>query len=140
MARVHELSAGKLEVHAFESRLLAKNHAGDPNVREFPIYVPHAASRAAPLPLVFLLIGFTGNGQEFLETHPWRQGLLLEYDAALLAGNVPPAILAFPNCFTKYGGSQYVDSSTSDPMRATWSKNFAPSPKRTRRCCTLVAA
>ncbi len=115
MARVHELSAGKLEVHLFESRLLAKNRAGDPHAREFPIYVPHAASNSSPVPLVFLLVGFTGNGQEFLESHPWRRGVLIEYDAALRAGKVPPAILALPNCFTKYGGSQYVDSSYLGP-------------------------
>jgi enterochelin esterase family protein len=64
---------------------------------------------------VFLLIGFTGNGQEFLEAHPWRRGVVLEYDAALARGAVPPAILALPDAFTKYGGSQYVDSAFNGP-------------------------
>ncbi|HUR27323.1 MAG TPA: alpha/beta hydrolase-fold protein, partial [Planctomycetota bacterium] len=104
-----------VEVHSHTSRLLAGNRAGDPATRALPIYVPHAARDGARLPVVFLLVGFTGDGREFLEAHPWRRGVVLEYDAALRAGMIAPAVLVLPNCFTKYGGSQYVDSSFNGP-------------------------
>src|SRR5688572_12990181 len=101
-ARTLRLQAGDVEVHLHDSRLLAGNLAGDPAVRELPIYVPHAArTDARGLPAVFLLIGFTGNGQEFLEQHPWRRGVVAEYDQALARGEVPPAILVLPNAFTR---------------------------------------
>ncbi|MEO6711620.1 MAG: alpha/beta hydrolase-fold protein, partial [Planctomycetota bacterium] len=113
---VRRLSAGNVEVHLCESSLLAGNPAGDPASRELPIYIPHTASKAGErLPVVFLLVGFTGTGREFLEDHPWRRGVVLEYDDALREGRVPPAILAMPDAFTKYGGSQYVDSSYLGP-------------------------
>ena len=138
LGRRTALAAGDVEFHVVESRLLARNRAGDPATREFPIYVPRAAnapgaSRApgAPdsggrVPLVFLLIGFTGNGQEFLETHPWRRGVVVEYDALLAAGKVPPVVLALPNAFTKYGGSQYVDSSFNGPYARYVAEELVP--------------
>lgn len=113
--RIQELAAGNVEIHVVESRVLAGNTAGDPAVREFPLYVPHQASKAAPLPVVFLLSGFSGNGLDYLESHAWRRGVVREYDEALRAEKVPAAILALPDAFTKYGGSQYVDSGYLGP-------------------------
>jgi len=113
--RSQPLAAGDVEFHLHESALLAGNRAGDPHLRELPIYVPHLARGDARVPLVFLLIGFSGNGKEYLDDHPWRRGVVQEYDAALRAGSLPPAILVLPNAFTRYGGSQYVDSSYLGP-------------------------
>ena len=66
---------------------------------------------AGPLPVVFLLSGFTGNGTGFLEQHPWWPGVVPVYDQGVTRGEAPPAILVMPNAFTKLGGSQYVNSS-----------------------------
>lgn len=108
--------AGRVELHAFESSVLRGNRAGDPHVREVPVYVPPQASDStARFPVVFLLIGFTGNGREFLETHPWKLGLVAQFDRAVASGAMPPAILVMPDCFTKYGGSQYVNSAWLGP-------------------------
>lgn len=96
-----------------DSALLRGNPVGDPSRRELPVYVPDAGARE--LPVVFLLIGFTGTGREFLEDHPWKRGVVLEYDAACARGALPPAILAMPDAFTRYGGSQYVDSPLLGP-------------------------
>lgn len=102
---------GRVETPAFESTALRDNRAGDPHIRELPVYLPPQASDAnARFPVVFLLIGFTGNGREFLETHPWKLGVVAQFDRAVASGALPPAILVMPNCFTKYGGSQYVNS------------------------------
>ncbi|MCP3914265.1 MAG: esterase family protein [bacterium] len=102
---------GRLELRPFESEALRDNPLGDPHVREVPVYVPRAAEDGTRLPVVFLLAGFTGRGQSMLETHPWRRGVVSEYDRALARGEAPPAILVLPDAFTRYGGSQYVDSS-----------------------------
>lgn len=103
---------GRVEVLTLESPLLRDNRAGDPHVRELPVYVPPVDG---PLPVLFVLAGFTGRGQSFLETHPWREGIAVRYDRAVAAGESAPAILAFPDCFTWMGGSQYVNSSYLGP-------------------------
>lgn len=102
--------AGRLEQHVVESEVLRDNALGDPHVRELPIYVPPVDDPAA-LPVIFVLAGFTGRGQKMLETHPWKPGVVARYDAAVAAGELPPAVLALPDCFTRLGGSQYVNSS-----------------------------
>jgi len=102
---------GKVELLTVESKLLRDNPLGDPHVRELPVYVPPAAQgRAEKLPLILVLAGYTGRGQSYLETHPWRRGIVWHYDRAVAAGEAPPALLVLPDCFTKLGGSQYVNS------------------------------
>lgn len=107
--------SGRVETPVFESACLRGNRAGDPHAREVAVYVPRASSPSARLPVVFLLSGFTGNGREFLETHPWRLGVVAQFDRAVESGAMPPALLVIPDCFTKYGGSQYVDSAWLGP-------------------------
>lgn len=101
---------GRVDVWALESAALRGNRAGDPHVRELAIYLPPDAA-PAELPLIVVLAGYSGRGQGYLETHPWRAGLVLQYERAVLAGQAPPAVLVLPDCFTRLGGSQYVNSS-----------------------------
>ena len=117
---------GRVETPAFESELLRGNRACDPHVREVPVYLPPEADSGRRLPVVFLLIGFTGNGREFLDTHPWRLGVVAQYDRAVAAGRAPPAILVAPDCFTKYGGSQYVNSAWLGPYEDHLVRELAP--------------
>ena len=111
-AALHPLAfRGRVETPVFESKLLAGNRAGDPHVREVPVYLPPGAGeRGERLPCVWLLASFTSHVTGFLETHPWRRGVVSLYDEAVAAGRAPRAILVLPDCFTWLGGSQYVDS------------------------------
>jgi S-formylglutathione hydrolase FrmB len=111
-ARRSHLLAGRIERPVFESSALTGNRVGDPHAREVPIYLPpgHDAP-GAQFPVLFMLCGFTGNGTGYLEQHPWWPGVVPLFDQAVQRGEVPPAILVLPNCFTLFGGSQYVNSS-----------------------------
>lgn len=106
--------AGRVEMRPFASAALAGNPLGDPSEREVPVWLPPGAEPGAAsgerLPVVFVLAGFTGRPQKYLETHPWHPGVVLRYDRAVAAGAAPPAILVLPDAFTKLGGSQYVNS------------------------------
>src|SRR5262249_57418048 len=44
--------------------------------------------------------------------HAWQPNLAVRMDR-LIARGAPPAILVMPDCFTRYGGSQYLDSSAT---------------------------
>lgn len=103
---------GRVETPSIDSAALADNRLGDPTTREIPVYLPPGwDTPGAAFPVVYLLTGFTGRGQKFLETHPWHKGVALRYDELVAAGTAPPAILVMPDCFTRMGGSQYVNSS-----------------------------
>jgi len=102
--------AGRVEMHVLASEVLRGNPLGDPATRELPIYVPPGVAAGEPLPLLLLLSGFTGRGQDQLSTHPWRLGVIARHDRRVAAGEAAPALIALPDCFTRLGGSQYVDS------------------------------
>ena len=112
-AHPHDAPAyrGRVDVWTIESEALAGNPLGDPHVRELPVYVPPDEVVEGPLPVLFVLAGFTGRGQAYLESHPWRRGVAHRYDEAVASGDAPPALLVLPDCFTALGGSQYVNSS-----------------------------
>ncbi|MCK6445045.1 MAG: esterase family protein [Planctomycetes bacterium] len=104
--------AGRVELRTFASACLAANRVGDPHEREVPVYLPPGWDSGAKWPVLFVLAGFTGRGQRFLDVgDPWKPGLVLQYDRRVAAGELPPAILVLPDCFTEVGGSQYVNSS-----------------------------
>jgi len=106
---------GRVELPRFESALLRGNRSGDPHVRELPIYLPPQALRGERCPVLFLLQSFSGRPHDFLDAHPWRQGAIAQFDAAIARGDAPPAIVAMPDGFTKFGGSQYVNSALLGP-------------------------
>ena len=101
--------AGRVELHELDSSVLDGGRYGDPTRRQLAVYVPPGADEA--LPVVLLLPGFTGDWTSFLETHPWREGVVKAYDRGVAAGQLAPALLVMPDCFTRVGGSQFVDSS-----------------------------
>jgi len=100
--------AGRVELHTLDSQVLDGGRYGDPTLRQLAVYVPPNAD--GPLPVVFLLPGFTGNWMSYLKTHAWDEGVVKVYDRGVAAGELEPALLVMPDCFTKLGGSQFVDS------------------------------
>ena len=105
---------GRVEIVTFESETLRGNAAGDPHVRRVPVYLPpgYDADVAKRFPVVHVLTGFTGRGRMLLNDNPWSQSLDDRMDALIAAG-CPELVLVMPDCFTRFGGSQYVDSTAT---------------------------
>ena len=108
------MNRGRVEVVAFESAVLKGNAPGDPHVRRVPVYLPpsYDASPAKRYPVVFVLTGFTGRGRMLLNDNPWSPSLDDRLDALIGAG-MPETIVVMPDCFTRFGGSQYMDSAAT---------------------------
>ena len=105
---------GRVVVEAFESGVLKGNPAGDPHVRRVPVYLPpsYDASPGRRYPVVYVLTGFMGRGRMLLNDNPWSPSLDDRMDA-LIAGGCEELILVMPDCFTRFGGSQYLNSSAT---------------------------
>jgi len=110
---------GRVITEEFESDVLRGNASGDPHVRRVPVYLPPAYDEhpERAFPVVFVLAGFTGRGRALLNDGPWAPGLDERMDmliagrgAGLACGEV---ILVLPDCFTRFGGSQYLNSSAT---------------------------
>ena len=102
---------GTVDRLRFRGASLEGNALGDPVERELIVYLPpsYARSETRRYPLVMVLAGFAATHASLLNFKPWEPNLLERYERLLAAG-CPEAILVLPDCFTRLGGSQYLDS------------------------------
>ncbi|MBI2931535.1 MAG: esterase [Planctomycetes bacterium] len=101
-------------IESFASRVLRGNPLGDPYVRRIPIYLPPSYARnTRRYPVIYVLSGFTGTGLSHLNWSAWGETLPERADRLIAEGRMREAILVMPDCFTRYGGSQYLNSSAT---------------------------
>jgi len=96
------------------SQLLGANLLGDPAQRVVDVYVP-AASDGAGLPLLTDLVGFTAGGPAHTNWSAFRENVPERLDRLIGEALMPPVVVAFPDCFTRLGGNQYVNSAAMGP-------------------------
>jgi len=109
------MKRGQVVLDEFESEVLRGNPAGDPHVRTVPVYLPpsYGTDRERRFPVTYVLAGFTGRGRSLLNDNPWSPALPERMDALIARGACEEMILVLPDCFTRYGGSQYLNSSAT---------------------------
>lgn len=106
---------GRIVVEVIESRVLRSNALGDPAVRELFVYLPpsYERERSRRFAVVYCLTGFTGRGQMLLNTQPFTPNLAERMDNLIARGAAAEMIVVMPDCFTKLGGSQYINSTAT---------------------------
>jgi enterochelin esterase family protein len=106
---------GQVVLEEIESEVLRGNPAGDPHVRVVPVYLPpsYARERTRRYPVSYVLAGFTGRGRALLNDSPWSPALPERMDALVARGACEEMILVLPDGFTRFGGSQYLNSSAT---------------------------
>jgi S-formylglutathione hydrolase FrmB len=103
--------AGSVTRITIESQALESNMLGDPSVRVVDVYVP-AGSDGRGLPLLVDLVGFTGSGLSHTNWIGFRENLPERLDRLIGEQHMPPVVVAFPDCFTRLGGNQYINSAS----------------------------
>lgn len=106
------MAAGRVVIEEIRSEVLADNPLGDSPVRRVPVYLPPSYDRqpARRFPVVYYLVGFLGRGLSLLNVQPFQPTLPERLDALLNRGECGELILVMPDGFTRYGGSQYLNS------------------------------
>lgn len=92
-----------------DSDVLQSNMLGDPTRRRIDVYVPHGHDGRG-LPLLVDLAGFTGSGLAHVAWKNFGENLPEKLDRLIASGAMLPAVVAMPDCFTKLGGNQYINS------------------------------
>src|ERR1700675_2048707 len=100
---------GSVNRVAVESQALKNNMLGNPSVRVVDVYVP-SGHDGQGLPLLVDLVGFTGSGLSHTNWVGFRENLLERLDRLIGEQRMPPVVVAFPDCFTRLGGNQYINS------------------------------
>jgi hypothetical protein len=103
---------GTLDRLVVESELLAGNPLGDPARRPLYVYRPPGVEPDHPraLPSVYVIQGYTGQIDMWLSRTPLEPTMIERLDAMFAAGGCPDAIVVFVDCWTSYGGSQFLNS------------------------------
>lgn len=106
--------AGRVAVLRHSSKVLLKNALGDPHERDVHCYLPPGYNEgAARYPVLYFLSGFTGTGRMLLNYDPFVESIDRRLDRLIGSGAMPPVICVLPDCFTRLGGSQYINSSAT---------------------------
>ena len=103
--------AGRFDQQMFDSTLLRGNPLGDPHERPVLVYLPPGYDESDwRYPAIYVAQGYTGHLAMWFNRTPFRQPYPELLDALFASGEVPPAIVVFVDAWTRFGGSQYLDS------------------------------
>ncbi|HEY4123488.1 MAG TPA: alpha/beta hydrolase-fold protein, partial [Rhizomicrobium sp.] len=100
---------GTVKRLVLDSKVLKTNMLGDPSLRVIDVYVP-AGHDGRGLPLLVDIVGFTAGGPAHTNWKNFGENMPERLDRLIAEGAMPPCVVAFPDCFTKLGGNQYINS------------------------------
>jgi S-formylglutathione hydrolase FrmB len=102
--------AGELHELTFESEVLAENPLGDPASRPLLVYTPPGWPDDGPYLAVWTIQGLTGQADQWRERPVFGETFYERLDRMIVAGTCRPVVVPMPDCWTSYGGSQFLDS------------------------------
>jgi S-formylglutathione hydrolase FrmB len=106
------VAKGRVVTHRVKSEALSKNPLGDPSERDLLVYEPPDYG-GEPIPVLLALAGFIGHGPMLFNADPLGRGLAERLDHLIGSGACPRVVVAAPDCFTRLGGNQYIDSTAT---------------------------
>jgi enterochelin esterase family protein len=107
-------TSSNVVIETITSQVLRDNPLGDPHMRRVPVYLPPGYDDGdTRYPVVYLLTGFTGRGTFLLNDSAFEEDVQERMDRLIATNQIQPLIIVMPDCFTRYGGSQYLNSSAT---------------------------
>jgi S-formylglutathione hydrolase FrmB len=96
------------------SKILRNNPLKDPCIRDVVVYLPPSYMKSnKKYPVVYLIAGFTGFGLMNLNLSAYSENIQQRLDRLISTKKIKEMIFVMPDCITKYGGSQYVNSTAT---------------------------
>jgi hypothetical protein len=104
--------AGRFEETSLESEALQGNPLGDPHVRPLWVYLPPGYDDEPDrrYASIYMIQGLTGQLDMWRNRTAFRRNFPELADDLFSAGDAPPCILVWVDCWTSLGGSQFLDS------------------------------
>jgi S-formylglutathione hydrolase FrmB len=101
---------GEVRRLAVDSQALRGNPLGDPHQRSVDVYLPPGYKPWTKVPLLVDLAGFTGSGLGHTNWRAFTENVPERLDRLIATGAMGPVAVAFPDCYTRLGGNQYINS------------------------------
>lgn len=104
--------SGHVESLEIESEVLKGNVLGDPHVRPLWVYTPpgYDAEPERRYACVYVIQGLTGQLDMWGNREAFRPNYPEMVDELFASGGAPPVLVAFVDCWTSLGGSQFLNS------------------------------
>ena len=116
-----------------ESEVLKGNLFGDPTARTVDVYVP-SGHDGRGLPLLVDLVGITSSGLSHTNWVRTQENMPERLDRLIGEQRMPPVVVAFPDCFTRIGGNQYVNSAATGAWEDFLIAEMVPAVERRFGC------
>lgn len=125
-----------------DSAALAGNPLGDPARRQLSVWLPPSYEQqpGRRYPVIYWLAGFTSTGASLFQGSPWQPPLDRRLAALVAAGRMGEVIVVAPDCFTRFGGSQYLDSPASGNYETHLCHEVVPAVDRQFRTLSVREA
>jgi hypothetical protein len=109
------MQQGRILFHSFESSVLKSNPLNDPHIRDVVVYLPPGYSRtnSKGYATVMYLAAYGSFGKALLNLDPFSETIEARMNRLILEKKCRPMILVLVDCFTKFGGSQYINSTAT---------------------------
>ncbi|HEY2901725.1 MAG TPA: alpha/beta hydrolase-fold protein [Polyangia bacterium] len=119
---------GRVLTEIVDSEVLRDNALHDPTARRATIWLPPSYDRQPDrrYPVIYWLAGFTGTGEMLFQGSPWQPGLGERLDRLVDTGAMGEVIVVAPDCFTRLGGSQYLDSPSTGRYETHLTSELVP--------------
>jgi S-formylglutathione hydrolase FrmB len=135
---------GRFEKLVVSSELLAGNPLGDSPRRPLFVYTPPGVAEDGEYPSVYMIQGFTGQVDMWLNRNPFEPTVIERIDELFADDSVPRAVVVFVDAWTSYGGSQFINSIATGPYMDYLCDEVVPfvddryptAPRRERRGIT----
>src|SRR6266581_1983445 len=124
---------GSVNRLVIDSEVLKGNLFGDPTSRAVDVYVP-AGHDGGGLPLLVDLVGITSSGLSHTNWSAFQENMPERLDRLIGEQRLPPVVVAFPDCFTRIGGNQYVNSAATGVWEDFLIAEMLPAIERRFHC------
>ncbi len=113
MIKRPRLLEGRIDRFVLTSQALKGNALGDPHRREVNVHLPpeYDADPKRRFPIFMDVVGFMGSGQAHLNWKPFDENVPLRMERLVREKKMGPVITVLPDCWTRLGGNQYINSS-----------------------------
>lgn len=104
---------GRVDTPYLQSQILQGNLPGDATERMLPVYLPpgYDDNPDKRYPVIYVLAGHGGSGPLMLAPVAWGESFPERIDRLISTGAMQPVIAVLPDCWTIFGGAQYINSS-----------------------------
>ncbi|MBN1202356.1 MAG: esterase [Anaerolineae bacterium] len=106
------ISPSRVEQPTLESAVLRENPLGDPHIRRVTVYLPpgHDDFADRRYPTIYLLSSHGNTGPGLMNWRPWDVTIKQQLDDLIDGGVLDPVIVVLPDMWTRFGGSQFINS------------------------------